>query len=96
MRENSIKREVVSSPSLSFRHIWSRLIRLPPATLIYFALLLSTLPVLLSTLLIRAPSCNFDLLCSSLIRFAEDVFGDGDDDDDDDDDDNDQGALLQL
>ena len=23
--------------------------------------------------LIRAPSCNFDLLCSSLIRFAEDV-----------------------
>ena len=33
--------------------------------------------------LIRAPSCNFDLLCSSLIRFAEDVFGDNDDDDDD-------------
>ena len=42
--------------------------------------------------LIRAPSCNFDLLCSSLIRFAEDVFDDIDDDDDDDD----QGALLKL
>ena len=35
--------------------------------------------------LIRAPSCNFDLLCSSLIRFAEDVFGDNDDDNDIDD-----------
>ena len=35
--------------------------------------------------LIRAPSCNFDLLCSSLIRFAEDVFGDNDDDNDSDD-----------
>ena len=34
-------------------------------TLIHFALLLSTLPVLLSTLLIRAPSCNFDLLCTA-------------------------------
>ena len=35
--------------------------------------------------LIRAPSCNFDLLCSSLIRFAEDVFGDNDVDNDSDD-----------
>ena len=36
--------------------------------------------------LIRAPSFNFDLLCSSPIRFAEDAFGDNDVDEDDSDD----------
>ena len=59
--------------------------------------------MMMMMMMIRAPSCNFDLLCSSLIRFAEDVFGENDDDEDGDDDDydnadddDDQGALLQL